>query len=159
VVRVNSGGKGATDMAAAERRCVESLRKLCDEGRAHGVAVIVENHGGVSADPAALARVIEAVADTHGDDAVGTLADFGNWPEGVDKYDALRQIMPYAKAVHAKVLAIDEQLNHPAFDLEKCVRIVRQAGYDGYLGIESEGKQGGQVESVKRAVRKLSRLV
>jgi len=98
------------------------------------------------------------VRETHGADAVGTLPDFGNWPDSADRYGSLRKILPYAKAVHAKVLDIDQDLNHPKFDLARCVRITRESGYDGYLGIEFEGA-GDRIESVKRAVRKLTPLL
>lgn len=159
VIRANSGGRQIADRAGAERHCVESFRRLCDEGRKHGVTILMENHGGLSSDPESIVRVMEAVRQTHGADAIGTLPDYGNWPDATDKYGALRQIMPYAKAVHAKVLGMDENLNHPAFDLDRCLRITREAGYDGYLGVESEGKDGGQVEGVRRAVRRLSQLI
>ena len=105
-----------------------------------------------------MVRVIEGVRLTHGPDAIGSLPDFGNWPDDVDRYESLRKILPYAKAVHAKVLDIDEHLDHPKFDLARCVRLTREAGYDGYLGIEYEGT-GDQVEGVRRAVRKLEEVV
>jgi sugar phosphate isomerase/epimerase len=76
----------------------------------------------------------------------------------VDRYGSLEKIIPYAKAVHAKVLEIDKDLNHPSFDLQKCVTIARKAGYDGYLGIEYEGP-GDQVEGVRRAVKKLQPMM
>ena len=66
--------------------------------------------------------------------------------------------MPFAGAVHAKVKAIDQNLDHPAFDLAWCVRIVREAGYRGYLGIEYEGP-GDEAEAVRLAIRKLQPMV
>jgi hypothetical protein len=68
------------------------------------------------------------------------------------------KILPFAKAVHAKVLDIDEQLNHPKFDLARCVSLAKACGYDGYLGIEYEGGDD-QVEGVTRAVAKLTPML
>jgi sugar phosphate isomerase/epimerase len=157
-IRANSGGKNITDRPRAVKQCIDSFRKLADDGRKHGVIILMENHWGLSADPDSVIQVMEAVRETHGKDAIGTLPDFGNWPPEVEKYEALRRIMPYAHAVHAKVKDIDENLNHPAFDLERCVKVTKEAGYDGWLGIEYEG--GGEpIEGVKRSVRKLRPLL
>jgi sugar phosphate isomerase/epimerase len=157
-IRANSGGKTIIDRGRAVERCIDSFRRLADGGREHGIAILMENHGGLSVDAESIIQVIEAVRETHGPDAVGTLPDFGNWPDTADREGSLRKILPYAKAVHAKVMEIDEHLNHPAFDLERCVQVTREAGYDGYLGIEFEG-EGDRIESIRRAVRKLSPLL
>ena len=157
-IRANSGGKTIVDRARAIDRCIDSFRHLADVGRQHGIAILMENHGGLSVDADSILQVIQAVTETHGPGAVGTLPDFGNWPDTADREASLRKILPYAKAVHAKVLDIDADLNHPKFDLARCVQITREAGYDGYLGIEFEGA-GDRIESIRRAVRKLTPLL
>lgn len=157
-IRANSGGRNIVDRSAAIAACVESFSELARQGQAHGVAVLMENHGGLSSDPQSIIQVMEAVGSAVGKQWVGTLPDFGNWYPPIERYEATRKIFPYAKAVHAKTKDIDEKLNHPAFDLAKCVRIAREAGYDGYLGIEYEG-EGEPVEGVKRSVRILRALL
>ncbi len=164
-IRANSGGRAVADKpagdparVAAEQACIDSLRHLCDIGKKHGVAILVENHWGLSADPGSLARVVAAVRQSHGNDAAGTLVDWGNWPQHIDRWDALRQVFPYAMAVHAKVNDIDENLNHPSFDHARCLQITREAGYDGWLGIEYEGKDD-PMTGIERAVRKLRALL
>ena len=156
-IRANSGGKQMTDRDRAVKNCTESFKRLCDEGKKQGVDIVIENHWGLSADPDAMVAILEAIRKTHGD-VIGSLPDYGNWPKEVERYGALQKILPYAKAVHAKVLDIDENLNHPAFDLAKCVGLTKDAGYDGYLGIEYEG-QADAMESVPRAIKKLSALI
>jgi len=157
-IRANSGGRTVTDREVAISNCIESFHRLIDEGERHGIAVLMENHGGISADADTIVRIMSELGKTHAPETFGTLPDFGNWPEGADLYASLAKIMPWAKAVHAKVRDIDEQLNHPAFDHARCIAIARESGYDGYLGIEFEGA-GEPVEGVKRAVGKLRAMI
>ena len=94
-----------------------------------------------------------ATQDDHApDDAIGVLADFGNWPDSIDRYDALRQILPYTVATHAKVNDIDEFLNHPRFDHRRCVQLCRNAGFEGHLGIEFESETLDPVIGIRRGV-------
>ena len=60
-IRANSGGKTITDRGRAIDRCTDSFRRLADEGREHGITILMENHGGLSADADSILRVIEAV--------------------------------------------------------------------------------------------------
>src|SRR3954451_24727387 len=110
-IRANTGGMGIIDINKGLTCCIDSFRRLADLGTKHGVAILIENHGGISADPNNIVAVIDAVRSTHGETVIGTLPDFGNWADNVDRYTSLVKILPFAKAVHAKVLDIDEQLN------------------------------------------------
>lgn len=158
-IRANSGGRDAGNrVAAATDACVDSFRRLADVGVKHEVAILIENHWGISSDPAVMTRVVGDVRRTHGDRSAGTLVDWGNWPDSVDRYAAIEATMPQAMAVHAKVNDIDEHLNHPRFDHKKCLRICRAAGYDGYLGIEYEGSVE-PVEGIQRGIRLMRSLL
>ena len=158
VIRANSGGRDARDRGRAIANCTDSFRRLCELGHAHGVALMIENHWGISSDPEVMVGVVEAVCDTHGADAMHTLCDWGNWPDDVDRYAAIERTMPLAIAVHAKVNDIDAELNHPRFDHARCLAIAREAGYDGHLGIEYEGP-ADPVEGVRRGATLLRRLI
>ena len=158
-VRANSGGLYEVNHKAAVELCIDSFRRLCDVGRTHGVKILVENHAGLSFDPGFLVELVRRVRLTHGEEAIAVLADFGNWPDTVDRYAALADVLPYASAVHAKVNDIDADLTHPRFDLARCVELCRTAKYDGYLGIEYEGESAEPVEGVKRGVRRLKQLL
>ena len=157
-VRANTGGMGIIDTDRAVLACVDSFRRLTDLGVKHGVTILLENHGGLSAVPEHVLFIVEEVRLTHGPNSIATLPDFGNWPDTPDRYDQLAKLLPFAKAVHAKVSDIDEQLSHPAWDLERCVALTKAAGYDGHLGIEYVGGDE-PIEGVKRAISKLAPLL
>ena len=156
--RCNTGGKTAADPEASLAHAIEGFKQLCDVGKEVGVRVLVENHWGLSKDPAMIARLVQAVRESHGDDAIATLPDFGNWPPEIDRYAALGQVLPYAGAVHAKVHDVSDDGGHEDWDLARCLALTRAEGYDGLLGIEFEGK-GEPVEGVRRAVALLRDLV
>lgn len=157
-IRCNSGGKDAPDQRAALDACIQSFTELARLGREEGIPILIENHGGLSSDPDTIIAIMEAVGQAGGKEWIGTLPDFGNWYGEIDRYEATAKILPYAKAIHAKTKDIDENLNHPAFDLARCVQVTREGGYNGYLGIEYEGGGDG-VEGVKRSVRILKPLL
>jgi hydroxypyruvate isomerase len=61
--------------------------------------------------------------------------------------------MPYAKAVSAKSHDFDDAGNETHTDYLKMMKIVVDAGYHGYVGIEFEG--GGDEHAGVRATQKL----
>jgi len=163
-IRANSGGADVNmnDMAAlsgATDCCIDSFRRLCDVGIRHGVQITIENHWGLSFNPDFIVLLAQCVERTHGKGPLGVLADFGNWPDTLDRYQALEKIMPYASATHAKVNDIDEHLNHPRFDHKRCIDIAKRAGYDGYLGIEYESDQVDPIEGIRRGIRLLTPML
>jgi len=115
----------------------------------------VENHGGLSSDPESLVQVMERAAHP----SVGTLPDFGNFPAGTDRYQATAAMMPYARAVSAKCYDFDADGNETSIDFERMMRIVVDAGYRGFVGIEYEGQRLSEPEGVLAAKRLLERLV
>jgi hydroxypyruvate isomerase len=61
--------------------------------------------------------------------------------------------MPYAKAVSAKSHAFDAEGDETGTDYRRMLRIVKEAGYRGWIGVEFEG--GGDEESGIVATRQL----
>jgi sugar phosphate isomerase/epimerase len=142
-IRVNAQSRGSYDEQIG--LAADGLRRLGEFGDQHDINVIVENHGGLSSNGKWLAAVIER-AD-HG--RVGTLPDFGNFrignvpgqPEEYDRYEGVRELMPYAKGVSAKSHEFDAEGNEVRTDYRRMMRIVLDAGYRGYVGIEYEGSE------------------
>jgi sugar phosphate isomerase/epimerase len=149
--RANTGGRGAEEDPRALEQCVRSFRELAQAGARHAMTITIENHGGLSACPDRVVAIMEAV----GSPWIGTLPDFGNFPEAV-RYEGLRKLAPYARGMHAKTFEFDEWGEERRFDLPRCVRTVREGGYDGYFGIEYEGP-GDDHEGVLKSKALLAR--
>jgi sugar phosphate isomerase/epimerase len=150
-IRCNSGGSPGD--ADAIERCAESFAALVEYAGPDGINIIVENHGGLSADPDAMIEVIRKVNDPR----FGTLPDFGNFPPRVDRYEAVRKWMPYARAVSAKCYEFDEAGNEKRTDYMKMMRIVAEAGYAGFVGIEYEGPDDDEIAGILKCKRLLER--
>jgi sugar phosphate isomerase/epimerase len=157
-IRANSGGHHVKNHDAAVAACIDSFKQLAAIGQKQGIPIVIENHWGLSFDPEFIVQLVTAVRKEYGKQSMGVLADFGNWPDQIDRYKALERIMPFAFATHAKVNDIDDKLNHPRFDHARCVAIAKAAGFDGYLGIEYEGSDD-PIVGIERSVRKLKSLL
>ena len=137
-IRVNAASGGSREDQV--KLAADGLRRLSEIGDSYGLNVIVENHGGLSSDGAWLAKVMETVNHPR----CGTLPDFGNFHVGngqwYDRYRGVSELMPFAKAVSAKSHAFDAAGNETNTDYRRMLRIVLEAGYRGYVGIEFEGQ-------------------
>jgi len=151
-IRVNAAGEGTREEVAAN--AVDGLSKLGEYGASKGINIIVENHGGISSDAKWLTGVMAKV----GMDNVGVLPDFGNFcieegPDGCvneyDKYLGMTELMPYAKGVSAKSGVFDENGNEVNSDFLRIMKIVKESGFRGYVGIEYEGAELSEDEGIK----------
>jgi len=141
-IRVNARSKGSYE--EQQKLAADGLRRLGEYGKANNIAVIVENHGGLSSNGQWLAGVMKAV----GMPEVGTLPDFGNFHE-YDRYKGVRELMPFAKNVSAKSHDFDADGNEVHTDYFKMMKIVVDSGFRGWVGIEYEGRKLSEVEGVK----------
>jgi len=151
-IRVNAQSSGSYEEQLG--RAADGLRQLTEFGAQHGLNVIVENHGGLSSNGAWLAAVMKRVNHPR----CGTLPDFGNFrvsrEEMYDRYQGVRELMPFAKAVSAKSHDFDANGNETQTDYKRMMKIVLDAGYRGYVGIEFEGGKLPEKEGI-RATQKL----
>jgi L-ribulose-5-phosphate 3-epimerase len=137
MIRVNAASQGSWEEQAA--LAADGLRQLTEYGAASGIDIVVENHGGLSANGRWLAEVVRRVDHPH----CGTLPDFGNFRgaggEEYDRYQGVAELMPHAKAVSAKSHDFDDAGNEVHTDYRRMLGIVRDAGFTGWVGIEYEG--------------------
>jgi len=145
-IRVNAGGAGTEEEVAYS--ATRSLRELSQFAADYGINVIVENHGGFSSRASWLASVIRNTGMVN----CGVLPDFGNFrvskTENYDLYLGMHELMPLAKGVSAKSHDFDEEGNETAKDFYRILKIVKDAGFRGYIGIEYEGGKLTQDEGI-----------
>ncbi|HEY2013831.1 MAG TPA: TIM barrel protein [Bryobacteraceae bacterium] len=102
---------------------IDSYRTLVSYAKAKGVAIVVENHGGISRNPEVLVEILKA-------SGAAALPDIGNFPDEQTRERGLRLLFPLAGGIsHAKL--------DPRFDLIKYLRIAGDAGYQGVYSIEA----------------------
>ena len=152
-IRVNAKSAGPDNEQA--RLVADGLASLSGHAAEGNLNVLVENHGGLSSRPDWLMGVIESVDM----DNCGTLPDFGNFrDEDVDRYEAVKAMMPRARAVSAKSNHFDAKGNERDIDYHRMLEIVREAGYRGHIGIEYEGPDLPEIEGVLRTKDLLIRV-
>lgn len=157
-IRVNAETGGIGSPEEQMDRAAEGLRQLAQFAGKHGLNVIVENHGGLSSNGRWLAGVMKRVNLPN----CGTLPDFGNFQvregEVYDRYQGVAEMMPFAKAVSAKSHDFDEHGNEVNTDYPRMLKIVLDAGYRGYVGIEYEGERLSEPEGIRATKALLERI-
>lgn len=168
-IRVNAYSSNPDPVAAASA-ATDGLGQLADFAAKANINVIVENHGGFSSNGEWLSGVMELAARSN----LGTLPDFGNfcirreskdgnpWSgpcvEEYDRYKGVRELMPWAKGVSAKSYDFDQAGNCIETDYERMLKIVKDAGYNGYIGIEYEGSKLSEDEGIRKTKALLERV-
>ena len=151
-IRVNASSSGSYD--DQQKLAADGLSRLSEFASTHGLNVIVENHGGLSSNGQWLSGVMKSVNMRN----CGTLPDFGNFRIGggktYDRYKGVKELMPFAKAVSAKSHDFDDNGNEIHTDYHKMMKIVIDAGYRGYVGVEYEGSKLSEYDGIK-ATKKL----
>lgn len=166
-IRVNASSDASLSEAEQQGLAADGLRRLGEFGDQHDINVIVENHGGISSNGQWLAGVMQQVDHPR----VGTLPDFGNFyltPEPMDpvehpeawydRYQGVAELMPYAKAVSAKTLSFDADGNCIETDYQRMMKIVLDAGYRGWVGIEYEGTELSEPDGIRATKALLERV-
>ncbi|MEH6306591.1 sugar phosphate isomerase/epimerase family protein [Olivibacter sp. CPCC 100613] len=142
-IRVNARGEGTPE--EVKDAAVQGLGKLSDFAAKSKISVIVENHGGISSDGQWLSSVLKQVGKKN----CGSLPDFGNFYE-YDRYQGVTDLMPLAKGVSAKTHDFDSEGNETQIDYLRMMKIVKDAGYKGHVGIEYEGSKLSEDEGIKK---------
>ena len=150
-IRVNAQSKGTFE--EQQKLAADGLRRLSEFGAKHEISVIVENHGGLSSNGEWLAGVMKKVDLKN----CGTLPDFGNFHR-YDRYKGVTELMPYAKAVSAKSHNFDADGNETRTDYKRMMKIVVDAGYHGYVGVEYEGRKLSEPAGIRATKKLLERV-
>ncbi|CAN5452530.1 sugar phosphate isomerase/epimerase [soil metagenome] len=157
---------------------IKGCRAVTEFAADLGIRTTVENHGYFCQDSERLEKLVNGVNHPN----FGVLADMGNFLcADEDPGQALGRLMPSAFHCHAKDFHIKSGagpspgggwfnsrggnwlrgaiIGHGDVPIAQCLRVMRQAGYDGPLSIEFEGLEDPLVgialglENLRRLVR------
>ncbi len=171
-IRVNAASNPKLPYEEQMKLAADGLHRLCLEADKRGLYVVVENHGGLSSNGQWLSGVMKMADHPR----VGILPDFGNFytdrntGELYNPYKGLREFMPFVKeSVSAKAYDWDTGVGkfytedrregrEMILDYERLMKIVVDAGYRGYVGIEYEGHAHTEMEGIARTKRALEEV-
>jgi sugar phosphate isomerase/epimerase len=156
-VRLNLFGESDPEKWVANS--ILSLTDLADYAADKKIDVIVENHGRLSSNVPVLMKVINGTGKSN----CGTLPDFGNFciaeegygslfdgscKEFYDPYKGVSEMIVKAFGVSAKSYDFDEEGNETTLDYNRLIKIVKDAGYKGFVGVEYEGSRLSEEEGI-----------
>jgi len=154
VIRIFAGRvpKGE-DEAKAVERAIEGIKASLPYAVEKGVTLALENHGGITATPAQLLKLVKAVDSPN----FGVNLDTGNF-HGKDPYADLAELAPYAVNVQVKTeISREGEKKQPA-DLGKFIKILRDARYSGYVVLEYEAAED-PMKAIPEHIKTLRSLI
>ncbi len=169
--------KGARGFDDALPILIKGCRAVTEYAADLGIRTMVENHGFFCQDSERVEKLVNGVNHPN----FGALVDMGNFLcADEDPAKAIGRLMPYAFHVHAKDFHVKPGtlpspgqgwftsrggnylrgaiIGHGDVPLTQCLRIMKQAGYDGVLSIEFEGMED-VMQGITLGHQNLRRLV
>lgn len=153
------GYRGPKTFSTALKIVVPAIREIADYAAEKGVITTLENHGFYMQAPQRVKKLI----DTVNHDNFSLTIDMGNFLcVNADPVEAVRMLAKYAVMAHTKDFHIRPKksvpptgwfatptpialrgaiVGHGAIDIPKQLRILKSAGYKGYLSLEFEGME------------------
>jgi sugar phosphate isomerase/epimerase len=104
-----------------------------------GVTLGLENHWGLGRTPEGVLRVVKAIKSPW----LRVTMDTGNFLE--DPYDRLEQLAPETVLVQAKTYYGGGEWYTLDLDYKRIAGILTEAGYNGYVSLEFEGKEAPDI--------------
>jgi sugar phosphate isomerase/epimerase len=154
VIRIFAGTvpRGDSEDKAVER-AIEGIKASLPYAAEKGVALALENHGGITATPAQILRIVKAVDAPN----FGVNLDTGNF-HTEDPYADLAQLAPYAINVQVKSEISRKGQKKEEADFAKVVNLLREAHYSGYVVLEYEAAEDPMV-AIPRHLKTLRGLI
>ncbi len=154
VIRIFAGTvpRGETEEVAVAR-AIEGIKESLPYAAEKGVTLALENHGGITATPGQLLKLVQAIDRPN----FGINLDTGNF-HGEDPYADLAQLAPYAVNVQVKTEVSAKGKAKEEADLSRVVGLLRDARYSGYVVLEYEAQEDPTV-AVPKHIKKLRSLI
>lgn len=115
--------------------CVSAIEQLIPVCERLGVMLALENHWGLTTSVETLLRIHKMVDSPW----LGVNLDTGNYPG--DPYEGIRKLAPYASIVQAKTYYGGGEWYTLDLDYKRIARILRDAGFRGWVSLEMEGRE------------------
>ena len=135
-IRVFAGTPKGTPKDEAKKLCISALEECGEAAGRAGIFLGIENHGGIVAESADLVDIVRAVRSPW----VGINLDTGNFRTD-NPYADLAAIAPWAVNVQFKAFIHRRgQPQEDPRDDARVFKILRDAGYQGFVALEYELK-------------------
>lgn len=115
--------------------CIDSIEQCLPHAEKAGVVLALENHWGLTTSVDTLLRIWKSVHSPW----LGINLDTGNFPG--DPYAGIEKLASHATIVQAKTYYGGGEWYTLDLDYPRIARILRQAGYQGWVSLEMEGKE------------------
>ena len=138
ILRVTSDRREKSDDLASPgvmERVIAGLRAAVKLAQAADIRLALENHWGLTTEPAAMLRLVQEVNSPW----LGVCLDLGNFPPA-QRLAGVELLAPYAIHAHAKAGQFTASGEEANIDYPTELAILKQAGYCGPLVIEYEGE-------------------
>ncbi|MCE9608069.1 MAG: sugar phosphate isomerase/epimerase [Planctomycetia bacterium] len=136
-IRIFAGSvKPGQTEAEAHALVVEGVKECCEYAGKHGIFLALENHGGLTATPDGLLKLMEDAKNPW----LGINFDSGNF-HTADPYADLEKIAPYAINAQVKVVISrgdKKTAKKEESDFSRLAKMLREAKYRGYIVLEYE---------------------
>ena len=151
VLRIFGGGYNL-DWATYSPKIVEALAACVETAEKCNVIMAVEDHGALCKDSREQLFYINAVNSPY----LRANADIGNYwlPGGELPIDGVKNIAEYAAMVHVKDYVFINNtpvacpVGEGVIDFTSCFRVLKNAGYNGYITLEYEGNIGNPRQAI-----------
>ena len=147
VMRVFAGHEQpGADREEVSTWMADDLHACAEIGQKYGVIVGLQNHGDFLKTGDHILDMVARVDHPW----LGVILDTGNFPE--DPYTDIAKVMPHTVNFQIKESPLGRNSSEP-LDLDRFVQIVCEAGYRGYLPIETLPKDGEVYDPFKIVAR------
>ena len=116
---------------------IEGLGACVDYAKEQGVMLLLENHWGLTTTADGMLRVLEGVNSPW----LRAILDMGNFYYDGDMYGPMERVASYVDLAHAKTYPGGGLVFTIEIDFARVFRILKNAGFQGYVSVEMEGKE------------------
>ena len=151
-IRLNAHSSGSFDEQL--NLCADGLSRVVEFAAKLKMNILVENHGGMSSNGKWVASLMKKVNRPN----CGTLPDFGNFEKEDDRYKGVAEMMPWARGVSGKAHDFDAAGNETTINFRRMLKIVKDAGFRGYVEAEYGGDKLSEPEGIRATKRLLEKV-